>query len=134
MNESEIIKDFAAFLASKGFAFVAESIGGGFGDRVIEWSDGRLTVRIVRDRGHWSVDIRDADDRSGECYEAALLRDLVVGGGLDVLSLSAQIDFLESNWDAIADAFSPNRIAETKRELRYLYEKWLRRRLPGLFR
>ncbi len=61
-------------------------VSGSFGDRLQEYASPTLALRVVRDRGQWSVDVCDRDGRPDEWYDAALLRDLLDGGGSDVLA------------------------------------------------
>ena len=80
----------------------------------------------------WIVYVSDVAGRPDEWYDVALIRDLLVGPGEDVLSLADQVRIVEDNWAAIKLSFGTSRRQETHARLAHLYDERLDRRLPGL--
>lgn len=92
-------------------------VSGSFGDRLQEYASLTLAVRVVRDKGQWSIDVSDRAGRPDEWYDAALLRDLLDGGGSDVLTFPEQVAVVEHAWNDIAVRFSAERREQTHTRL-----------------
>lgn len=107
-------------------------VSGSFGDRLQEYASPTLAVRVVRDRGQWSIDVSDREGRPDEWYDAALLRDLLGGGGNDVLTFPEQVAVVERHWKEIAVRFGADRREETHARLAALRRERMERRFPGL--
>ena len=105
---------------------------GAFGDRLMEYASPTLALRLVRDKGQWSVDVSDREGRPDEWYDAALLRNLLEGEGGDVLTFAEQVTVVESRWKEIAGAFGPERRGETHARLAALRKERLQRLVPDL--
>jgi hypothetical protein len=104
-----------------------------FGDQLLEYSNRNMRVRVASDRGIWSVVIADADRLPQTWYDAAILRDLLVGPGNNVLSLAEQIGVIEAAWPAIVECFDPAHRADTHARLASLRQSRARRLFPGLY-
>lgn len=98
-------------------------VSGSFGDRLQEYASPTLAVRVIRDRGQWSLDVSDREGRPDAWYDAALLRDLLGGGGNDVLTFPEQVAVVEQGWKEIAERFAADRREETHARLAALREQ-----------
>ncbi len=105
-----------------------------FGDRLLEYASPTLAVRVVRDKGQWSIDVSDREGRPDESYDAALLRDLIEGRGEDVLAFPEQVAVVERGWKEIALRFGAARRDETHARLGVLRKERMQRMFPGLRR
>jgi hypothetical protein len=105
-----------------------------FGNKLLQYEGELAKVRAVSDRGVWFVEVADAQAQSNQWYDVAILRDLLIGQGEDVLPLQEQVDLLERNWPAICSRFSPSEREYTSTRLAILRQERARRRLPGFFR
>jgi hypothetical protein len=131
----EIVK-FEIFLISKGLTCRRreEPDRRFFGNRTLQYGDGKVGVQLLLDRSIWSVDLADVTSRPDEWYDVAILRDLLLGCGEDVLPLTDQIAFVQENWPAVIDCFGPERRQDTHARLALLRKERAKRRLPGLYR
>jgi hypothetical protein len=105
-----------------------------FGNRIVQYGrDGvDVGVRIVSDRSIWSIDIAETATRPGDWYDVAIIRDLLLELGDDVMPLDDQIAFAEANWSAIIDCFDSKRRAETHVRLARLKKERAERLFPNL--
>lgn len=120
------------FTSWAGLKPTRHQVSGSFGDRLQEYASPSLALRVVRDKGQWSVDVSDREGRPDEWYDAALLRDILEGGGSDVLTFEEQVAVVERGWKEIAVRFAPDRRDETHARLAALRQKRSERRFPGL--
>jgi hypothetical protein len=100
---------------------------------LLQYGNSRIAERIVSDRHKWYVEVAEPVTRPDEWYDAAIVRDLLVGSGEDVLSLTEQINFIQTNWAAIVDCFGPAHREDSHNRLALLRKERVRRRIPGLF-
>lgn len=104
-----------------------------FNNKVLQYGNATIGVRVVSDRGIWYAELADVASHPSEWYDAAILRDLLLGCGEDVLPLDDQIAFFETRLPAILDRFSPAQSADTHKRLAELRRDRAERRFPGLF-
>lgn len=123
---------FESFLSQQGLARTRREESSSFDNKLVEYSDGTLSVRVVCDRGVWHVEVSDIANLPGEWYDAALVRDLLGGRGMDVLPLSAQIAIVETDWHAIRSRLAPTRRQASHARLAELRKERANRRFPGL--
>lgn len=128
----ETVVSFEAFLVEHGLTCRRRDNVVKSGNAVIEYGDSKIAVRIVSDRSIWAVRVNDATRPPGKWYDAAIIRDLLFGPGIDVLSLPEQIDIVETHWSLILGSFDSPRRDETHARLLLLGKERLKRRLPGL--
>jgi len=133
LEGSDIIKDFETFLHERGLVlqerlFDQET----FGNSLLQCGNGVLAVRVVSDRGVCSITVAESEAQPRKWYDAALLRDLLVGQGDDVLPLVEQIEFLRKNWDGVVQCLASERREESRKKLVQLGLERVRRRIPGL--
>ena len=126
------VAQFEAFLAQQGLVRTKREESGGFDNKVVEYADGRLAVRVVCEKSVWFVEVSDTDGQPGEWYDAAIVRDLLGGSGPDVLSLQDQIAIVRDNWRTIARRFGPSDRAESHARVDRLRKQRVRRLFPGL--
>ena len=131
-NWPRVIDDFAKFLTDAGLQFQSRKEEAVFNNKVLEYDGQRVNVRIVSDRSIWYVEVADASHQSHEWYDSAILRDLLLGSGEDVLPLQRQIEIIETNWPAIISLFSPSQEEHTHSRLAILREERAKRRFPNL--
>lgn len=127
--ETGRVDEFASWVGLKP---TQHQVFGSFGDRLQEYANPTLALRVVRDRGQWSVDVSDREGRPDEWYDAALLRDLLEGGGGDVLTFPEQVAVVEREWTEIVVRFAPDRREETHARLAVLRRERGGRVFPGL--
>jgi hypothetical protein len=126
------VVDFEDFLRGIGMACQLRAEQSVFGNKMLQYADAIVGVRIVSDRGVWFVEIADIASRPDEWYDAAILRDLLLGPGEDVLSLPTQIEFVEVKWQDIVSQFGAGLREETHARLAVLRKERAKRRFPGL--
>lgn len=105
----EALEELTTELVHRGFAverdeYSAES----FGNRIVELEDAPIRVRIVRDRGVWSVSLSAAP---GSQFASPLLWRTVLTGRLqteDRLSLEDQSEYVLQDLDRIRGAIVSN--------------------------
>jgi len=91
--------DFEDFLREKGLRCQSREEGPYFGDKVLEYRDATIRVRVVSDRSIWFVEVGDSDRASDEWYDTALIRDQLIGLGEDELTLRNRlILYKRSGW------------------------------------
>ncbi|HEX4070242.1 MAG TPA: hypothetical protein VHX68_03705 [Planctomycetaceae bacterium] len=90
-----------------------------FGNMLIEWADERIIVRIVKDRGIWLLEVADPSGQ-GRSPDPALMMQLMVGTTSDLVPLDEEIEFVQSHWSAIVDAFSIEKRTATNTRLHEL--------------
>ena len=102
-----------------------------FGNKLLQYSGPFMSVRAVSDRGAFgSIEVAGGEARSDQWYDVAILRDLLVGPGEDVLPLQEQVDFVEKNWSAISSRFSPPEREYTLARLALLRQERAERSSP----
>lgn len=126
--------DFEEFLKSSGLQLEHREIKASFSNKFLQYGGPFVSVRVVSDRGIWFIEVAGANPQSGEWYDAAILRDLLLGPGEDVLPLQEQVDLIEKNWPAICSRFDPAERKYTSARLASLRQERAKRRLPGFFR
>ena len=127
------IQDFENFLREAGLVlqqkFYDEQT---FGNKLLQYGNDALAVRVVLDRNDWSVSVAEVVTKPKNWYDAALLRDLFMGPGGDAFSLAAQIEFIRTNWSGIVERFSPEHREESHTKLAQVGLERARRLFPGL--
>lgn len=127
----ESIVEFVSFLEGKGL--VCQSRNGPdpvfFGNTLLQYGNDIVRIRLASDRSVWAVDIADAG-QPDEWYDVAIIRDLLVGSGEDILPLPDQITFIRTNWQAILDCFNPVQCKETHARLSSLRMERAKRLFP----
>ena len=104
-NFPKAVLNFEYFLREVGLVCERREQLPTFGESVVQYGSARIRVRVASDRGVWYVEIADVAAEKMGWYDAALLRDLLVGPGEDVLPLVDQIKFLEKYWSSILECF-----------------------------
>jgi hypothetical protein len=117
------ITDFEEFLKRAGLQCERREEEASFSNRLLQYSGALMAVRAVSDRGIWFIEVAGDNPRSGEWYDAAMLRDLLLGSGEDVLPLQEQVDFIEKNWPAIRSRFDPSEREHTSARLTLLRQE-----------
>jgi len=126
------VAQFEKFLVGHGLRRTRRKETGVFENKSVEYSDGRLGVRVVCEKSVWFVEISDVAGHPEEWYDAAIIRDLLGGRGEDALPLASQIAVMESNWEAIRSLFDLARRGGTHSRLDGLRKQRVRRMFPGL--
>ena len=105
-----------------------------FGNRLMDYASSTLIVRVVLDRGRWSIELGEVN-RPATWYDMGLLKALLSNNApsLSSLSLEDQVSFLKANWPSVAVLFEPNRREDTFTALVRLGDERARKLLPGLF-
>jgi hypothetical protein len=129
----EAIAAFEAFLERVGLTCQGREEFPAFGNKLVQYAGAGIGVRVGSDRGEWFVEIADLDGNSDKWYDAAIVRDLVLGPGEDVLPLGDQIEFVERNWSAIVSRFGPVEGKETHARLAILRKERAMRLFPGMW-
>jgi hypothetical protein len=132
-NWPAAVIEFEAFLKNAGLECKAFKEYASFGDKMLLYSNASIGVRIVSERGICFVEVSDIASRSGEWYDAAILRDVLSGPGDDVLPLEDQIGIVKSAWSDLNSIFAPQNRNETHLRLEILRKERARRRFPGLY-
>jgi hypothetical protein len=127
------VTDFENFLKTRGLVCQRREEEPYFSNKVLQYGDATVRVRVVSDRGIWFVEVDSPDPVSNEWYDTALLRDLLIGLGKDELTLEEQVDFIQVNWLSIVNLFALAAREQTASRLASLRQERVRRRLPGLF-
>lgn len=128
----ENVLNLGSFLEERGLRCDRDEELRSFGDRLILYWDDSIGVRVVRDRGIWSVDV--SDSREGkDWYDVPLLMELLQGRGEDVRPIEEQIEFIMNSWHEMKQCFSCERRSLTRASLHELGLSRTRRRIPGLF-
>src|SRR5216684_555166 len=121
-NPPTQIKEFCVFLTSTGLR-QTEHLQDvkNFGNSVIKYSDERIAVRMVLDRGKWFIEVSDVPNPH-TWFDPALVRDLIADRGNDELSIEQQIDFVQTHWPKIRELFTSENRKETFDKLKALSE------------
>ncbi|HWE01863.1 MAG TPA: hypothetical protein VG326_05585 [Tepidisphaeraceae bacterium] len=127
------VADFEAFLTNAGLVCQRREEQAAFGNKVLQYGNASIAVRLVSDRGVWYVEVADAAGRPTDWYDAAILRDLLNGRGDDVLPLRNQIETVEINWPQIVSGFDPAQSKNTHARLALLRRERAQRRFPGVY-
>jgi hypothetical protein len=123
---------FESFLEEKGLACKLRRgpEGEPFGNKIVEYADANIGVQVTSDRGTSSVSIADMTTQSTHWYHVPLIRDLLLGIGEHVLSLSEQIGIVTANWQAIVACFGSEQREDTHRRLSHLEWERAKRLFP----
>lgn len=124
--------DLERFLKVKGLQCLRHEEEPYFSNKVLQYSDATIRVRVVSDRGIWFVEVGSPAPMSDEWYDTALLRDLLIGSGEDELTLQQQVNFIQESWAAVVDLFAPSTREQTVSRLVALRRERVKRRIPGL--
>jgi len=129
----EVVRDFEGFLTKEGLMFQQRlEDQAAYGNKLLQYGNADILVRIVSDRDIWYIEVAEANTQPNEWYDAAIVRDLLIGSGEDVLSFTEQMDFIRTNWEAIVQCFGLTRREESHNQLATLRTERVRRRIPGL--
>ena len=96
------LTEFESFLEQTGLVFKWTWTAPNAPYREVVWADDRLRVKAVCEKSYWWIEIAEAawPDRR---YIVPSIRDLVQGQiTIRPMSIKESVDFLESNWEAIA--------------------------------
>jgi hypothetical protein len=131
-DRSKMFPEFETFLLSMGLTcrLQTEADEVSFGNRLIEYRNESVGVRIILDRGQWTVVLADIATRPGKWYDLPRLKLLICGHGEDVIPLYEKMEFIQKNWQEIVDAFGSARQAYTHERLRVLGEERAARLWP----
>jgi hypothetical protein len=121
------VVDFEDFLTRDGLSCQHREESPSFGDKLLQYANARIGVRVGSDRGVWFVDIADMSGRPEEWYDAA------IRPGEDVLPLPEKIELIEAHWPAIIERFSLPQQEDTHARLALLRQECAKRRYPGFF-
>ena len=124
--------EFKSFLTNVGLDLQFEQESAAFGDRLIQYANERISVRMISDRGVWFIEVSDPSYETGDWYDVALFRDLLCGPGGEVLTLSEQAHFVRENWQSVLSSFESDNRNLTHARLGALRRERAERRIPGL--
>jgi hypothetical protein len=130
----EWVTDFEAFLKEAGLVCQDRGESPATRFKVVRWGNANLMVRVgffwqdYRDvELSWRVEIADPTTPPVQWYDAARIRELLVGPSDDHLLGPDAVEFVESNWPAIVRCFSLEEKENTHEQLWRLWEDRLRR-------
>lgn len=129
----EIVAALEDFLKEVGLECERREEGASFGNKLLQYGDKVVMVRVVSDRGVWFIEVAGSQAQPVQWYDVAILRDLLAGPGEDVLPLQAQVDFLEKHWSNVVERLSPPELDDSAAQLAVLRHERARRRFPGFF-
>lgn len=132
MTIPEPVRQVVAYLEHLGLSEVRTDESNSFGSRATTYR-GRIGVRILSDRGQWFIEVSDPQ-QPDDWYDMALLRELLLDHGPDVLDLSEQAAVLISRWDAIQHLFQSGSAAESHRVLQRAREERAKRRFSNWYK
>jgi hypothetical protein len=123
---------FEDFLKSKSLTCQRREKLPSFGDKLVQFSDEKLAVRVFSERAVWFVDVADADAHPQEWYDAGMLRDFILGPGTGAMPLADQIKLVKENWSVIVHNFAAPQLEVTRKRLAGLEQDRAKRLIPGL--
>jgi len=123
---------FEDFLKSKGLTCQRREKLSSFGDKLVQFSDEKLAVRVFSERAVWFVDVADAAAHPKEWYDAGILRDFMLGPATGAISLADQIKLVKENWPVIVHCFAAPQLEVTRKRLAGLQQDRAKRLFPGL--
>jgi hypothetical protein len=126
------VVSFEAFLGRAGLVRQRIDQRPEFGNKLLQCGNAHVAVRIISDRGIWYVEVTDVAGRLDEWYDAGIVRDLLLGSSEDVLTLRAQIEFVEAHWSEIVNRFAQVQRDETHARLKSLRAARTKRQFPDL--
>ena len=126
------VLDFESYLENDGLVCRRRREEATFGDKLLEYANADIKLRILSDRGIWFIEVGDVSAHTDEWYDAALFHDLLNGQGKDVLSLSEQIAVIKADWARIISSFRPTERENTHARLALLRKERAKRRFPSL--
>ncbi len=91
-----------------------------FGDVELEYADSRISVEIRKDRGIWTFGVADPIHKDDVWRNGGLIQTLLFNRVDDDVSLADQVAFVKSNWAAVVDCFSPEKLDMTTVRLQKL--------------
>jgi hypothetical protein len=103
-----------------------------FGDFVVEYSDSRVSIEISKDRGVWTFGVADAKHRDDVWYDGGLIQSLLFNRDEDHMPVADQVAFVKSNWVAIVECFSAEKLDTTMPRLQKLAYERMKRWFPGI--
>src|SRR6266436_4042968 len=107
------VSSFQDFLASAGLSLMHREEQPTLSNKLGQYGGACIGVRVVADMGVWYVEVADIGGRPNEWYDGALLRDLLIGRGPDVLPIEEQVQLIEQCWPRIATLFDETQRATT---------------------
>ncbi len=128
-----LLADLEMFLEEFGFVREKEQQGKGFGNQMVTLRAPAFTLRFVRDRDQWSVEVADPRLES-DWYDIGLIEASLEGGDRDVLSIEDQAQVLREIWPKAAKIFEPQHAEATHRRLAKMRDMRARRRFPHLYK
>lgn len=133
MSWPKAVIDFEEFLKGAGLQCERREEEASFSNKLIQCSGPLTRVRVVSDRGLWYVEVAGTEAGSCSWFDTAILRDLLLGPGEDVLPLQEQVDFIEKHWHEISSCFAQSQREQTCARLTVLRRERANRRLPRFF-
>ena len=105
-----------------------------FGNRVLEYSDSVLMIRVVLDRGSWSIEIGGVGGPT-QWHDIGLLRAMLSDEAcaLQEYSIEDQAFFLRQNWPLITPLFDMAHRDDTFAALAKLGERRSRKLFPRMY-
>jgi hypothetical protein len=130
----ENIADLESFCAAQGLTCRVRTGPDrrSFGNIVLQYGDSRIAVSIVLDRSQWDIRVAAPTSQSSRWHDIGILRNLLTGQAQDVQQLNEEIAFLKTNWAAIVDLFSPEKLPATEASLDALSTARFKRLMPGI--
>lgn len=103
-----------------------------FGNKIADYSDAAIQVRLVSDRDQWFVEV---GPKGGELFDACLIRDVLRGGVNESFEIdpASQFDFVRASWAEIVTALDPVHRKASLASLKAAGDARARRLFPGLF-
>ena len=131
----EPIMDFELFLVSKGMDCQRREgpDSAVFGNRLLQFGNERVGVRLVLDRSAWTVQVSDAIGHPQEWYDGALLCSFLLGTEKEAILVAEQVACLKANWSTILSCFDPTQREDTHSRLSLLRKERAKRLFPGLY-
>ena len=124
-----VVSSFLAFLTEEcGLTIESQRTeSSAFDNTVIVFRRKELGVRVVRDRGEWSIQIRSGQ-RSDDWYDAALLKEHITRvESQDAVDFEEQAKFVRTSWNDIANMLTGPHSNETLAALEQRSQEWTKR-------
>lgn len=128
------LDEFGEFLVEQGLSFERKGIVPQSGDKLWQYGNSQLGVRVVADKGLvWSVRVADIAGWPNQWYAACELREMLIDEHESCsewpreAGIAGQIRFVEEKWASIADAFAPLKRRESHETLKQLAKRRSRR-------
>lgn len=92
-----------------------------FDNYYIDLASEDFLFRLLNDRGICGALVASTASNPTHWYDIGLLRTLILGGDpAQTMSLDEEAEFIRAHYDAIKDALSPDRLADTGVRLRMI--------------